>query len=80
MCVCVVSYSHSSSRQARVYMLLEVRVLGGQVGEVRWSVLVAVPRMHGLVQSHGPSPGPGPGVRTKHTQTGWSDSPNSFSY
>ena len=47
-----VRYSHRAACEAGVHVLLEVRVLGGQVGEVRGSVFVAVPRVHGLIQSH----------------------------
>lgn len=45
-------YLHRFSREACVHVLLEVWVFGCQVSEVRWFVLVTVPRMHGLIQSH----------------------------
>lgn len=51
-----VSYLHWFSSEAGVHVLLEVRVLGGQVSEVRWFVFVAVPRMHRLIQRHSHSP------------------------
>lgn len=36
-----------------LHVLLELGVLGGQVGEVGRFVLVAVARVHGLVEGHG---------------------------
>lgn len=45
-------YSHGSSGEAGVHVVLEVRIFGGQVAEVRRFVLVAVPGMHGLIQRH----------------------------
>lgn len=35
-----------------MHVLLEVWIFGGQVAEVRGFVLVAVPGVHGLIQSH----------------------------
>lgn len=36
-----------------MHVLLEVWIFGGQVTEIRRFVFVTVPRMHGLIQSHG---------------------------
>ena len=44
--------SHGSPSHTGVNMLLEVGVLGGQIGEVWGRVFVSVAWMHGLVQRH----------------------------
>lgn len=44
---------HRFSSEAGVDVLLEVWIFGGQVTEVWGFVFVPIPRMHGLIQSHG---------------------------
>lgn len=52
----VVRYIHRASCQAGLDVLLEVWILGGQISKVWRFVFVAVPWMHGLVESHVQTP------------------------